>query len=285
MIPLTLSACLAAVIGAAVACAMCRRVRQVAAEAATLRAELLTERHAARHDALTGLLNRREFLRCSTSWAADPNRYPLIAVVLDLDNFKQINDELGHAVGDEVLTTVAARFSAQPGNKLVARFGGDEFVGLVSRPACNESPPFTVAGLVAAVALPMRVFGHDLQVTASVGAHAVRHRDDLLEAIRGADAAMYRSKAGHMVSWPPMRRADRATRPAIDDDLSTGAWLTRHHEPAPGTGAADSYPYRPASGPTPVGKHAAAKPGYGKAAARTAAGRLLRGRSLGELSG
>nr|WP_239088496.1 GGDEF domain-containing protein [Planosporangium mesophilum] len=164
-------------------------------EVAKLRRELLTERHAACHDPLTGLPNRRAFYELGAALVADPRRPALAAAVLDLDDFKQINDAYGHAAGDEVLVNVARRFAGYAGDGLVARLGGDEFAGLLV--GATDESWLRRAGdeLVDTVAEPMRVAQSTVVVTASVGLVAVEGAADLAEVLRDADAAMYRAKA------------------------------------------------------------------------------------------
>ncbi len=115
-----------------------RRAVRAEAEIELLQAELAAERHAASHDPLTGLPNRRAFFRLAATLLTDPAGQPLVAVVLDLDNFKQVNDRYGHAAGDQVLISVAQRLAAFAGNNLVARLGGDEFAGLLASPTADR---------------------------------------------------------------------------------------------------------------------------------------------------
>src|SRR3954466_382887 len=120
---------LAFLAGAAAAAGACAvlfshvRTRRAQREVRQLRSELAVERHAASHDALTGLPNRRAFYQRGAELVADPARHPLVAVVLDVDGFKQINDVYGHSAGDDVLVTIARRLSACAGSGLVARLG------------------------------------------------------------------------------------------------------------------------------------------------------------------
>jgi diguanylate cyclase (GGDEF)-like protein len=175
---------------------MRRRARRAEVQADGLRRELQTERHAASHDALTGLPNRRAFYQLGSALVADPARHPLVAVMFDLDGFKHVNDSFGHAAGDEVLITAARRFAALPGDNLVARLGGDEFAGLLTRHPLDRSRLCGVAwALAVALAAPMCVTGHGVQVTASVGLVPVYHRDRLADILHEADHAMYHAKS------------------------------------------------------------------------------------------
>ncbi len=128
-------------------------------------------RHQANHDPLTGLGNRALFTeRLQAAFAAgDGQRIGLC--YLDLDGFKAINDTLGHVVGDQLLVRVADRLHNlvdAPG-RLVARMGGDEFVVLVER--TDGMPELTALAerILATVAEPVRLGGHRLSVSASVG--------------------------------------------------------------------------------------------------------------------
>jgi diguanylate cyclase (GGDEF)-like protein len=142
---------------------------------------------------LTGLSNRRAFHHLAAALAADAGRHPLLAVVLDIDDFKQINDRYGHAAGDDVLITVARRFAAFADDDPVARLGGDEFAGLLGGDRfCAHHAASLLAETLDA---PMRVAGHDIVVTTSVGVAPVRDRAGLAEALARADAAMYRAKS------------------------------------------------------------------------------------------
>lgn len=195
MDPLTLSACIAAVAGVGGGWRWRRRAGQAEAEAVKLRGELQAARHAASHDPLTGLPNRRAFYQIGAAMFTDPAQHPLFVVVLDLDDFKQINDSFGHAVGDEVLVAVARRFESCAGPSLVARLGGDEFAGLFTSPTpdCGWLAP-AADRLAEALATPMRVADRCMIVTASVGLAPATGCAHLSEAVRQADAAMYDAK-------------------------------------------------------------------------------------------
>jgi diguanylate cyclase len=179
-------------------CVALIRARRAAIENAVLRRDLETERYAARHDPLTGLLNRRGFYRHGVAAIADPTCGDQAVLLLDLDDFKQVNDELGHAAGDEVLGVVALRFAACADGDLVARLGGDEFACLIGVPGGDAGQIDRVARRLAeAVAMPIVVGGHVVTVSASVGAATVHGQDldQFSDALRTADRDMYRAKA------------------------------------------------------------------------------------------
>jgi diguanylate cyclase (GGDEF)-like protein len=168
------------------------------AEAAHLRRQLRMAEHAASHDPLTGLPNRRAFYQFGTALVADPTRHPLAVAVIDLDGFKFVNDRYGHATGDEVLITLAARLATWAGGNLVARLGGDEFASLLCLRAAGPDGPDQLATLLAAsLGEPMRVGAGIVQVTASVGLVPLAVADNLADALARADAEMYRVKATH----------------------------------------------------------------------------------------
>ncbi|MBN1171755.1 MAG: GGDEF domain-containing protein [Micromonosporaceae bacterium] len=170
------------------------RAYRAEAEIGLLRLELQAANHAASHDPLTGLPNRRAFYLLGAESIVRPTHRPVV-VLVDLDDFKQVNDEFGHAAGDEVLVTVARRFAAYAGDNLVARLGGDEFVGLLTSPVFDERwRHHTSHRLAEILAAPMRISGRDLVVTASVGLASINEAGDLSEAVRRADAAMYVAK-------------------------------------------------------------------------------------------
>jgi diguanylate cyclase (GGDEF)-like protein len=196
MDPLTIVSGVVTAVGAGAGWHWRRRARRSEAEVERLRCELLAERHAASHDPLTGLPNRRAFYQLGAALVADPRRRHLVAAVLDVDDFKQINDRYGHAAGDEVLVIVGHRFAAYAGDGLVARLGGDEFAGLLITATADECRLHQVGEKLAVLlAAPMRVAGGMLVVTASVGLVPVDGVTELADVLRHADAAMYRAKA------------------------------------------------------------------------------------------
>jgi diguanylate cyclase len=192
--PLTVVVGTAAAACAATAWRMRSRAVHAEAELARLGRELDAERHDASHDVLTGLPNRRAFYQLGAILVTDPARPPLVVVVLDLDDFKRINDRFGHAAGDQVLISVAERFAAWSGDNLVARLGGDEFAGLLNCPSV-DGRWLNDAGrrLMDALAAPIQFSGRSMRVTASIGLAPVTD-GQLAEALCQADAAMYREK-------------------------------------------------------------------------------------------
>jgi diguanylate cyclase (GGDEF)-like protein/PAS domain S-box-containing protein len=161
--------------------------------------------HLAQHDPLTGLPNRLLLHdRLGRAIASARRRASALAVLfLDVDRFKRINDSLGHAAGDQVLVSIANRLTASVRDSdTVCRYGGDEFVVLLSEVACSEDAAFSADQLLAAIAVPHRVAEQDLHVTASVGV-AVYPADgsDAVALLRKADLALLRAKPGRS-AWP-----------------------------------------------------------------------------------
>jgi diguanylate cyclase (GGDEF)-like protein/PAS domain S-box-containing protein len=152
--------------------------------------------HQANHDPLTGLPNRT-LLAGYVAERFTPGSSGLACLFLDLDNFKVVNDSLGHAAGDELLVEVATRLRAtvRPGD-LVARFGGDEFVvvceGVDERDAVSLAERITEA-----LGRPMRLGGVEVRPHASVGVTVqTAEHGEADELIRDCDIAMYQAKAG-----------------------------------------------------------------------------------------
>ncbi|MET0517358.1 MAG: EAL domain-containing protein [Burkholderiaceae bacterium] len=155
--------------------------------------------HLAHHDALTGLLNRSAFmerLHAALHRARDAGR-PLALLFIDLDNFKRVNDSLGHLEGDQVLGTVAERISAcLRASDLVARFGGDEFVVLLDEVYGRDDVVVVLEALLSIVEVPVKADGRALSVTPSIGvAMFPEHGQSAAELIQHADTAMYGAKS------------------------------------------------------------------------------------------
>ena len=162
---------------------------------------LATLNHAADHDALTGALNRSAFLRRGRTMAdqAQASGTPFVAMMLDIDHFKSVNDRHGHAAGDAVLTAFATRMREHlRDDGLFGRFGGEEFAALL--PGLGTGDAHQVAErLRAAASEPIALDdGRVLDITVSVGLaspSASMPRDTLEQLLSRADAALYRAKA------------------------------------------------------------------------------------------
>ncbi|OHV85643.1 EAL domain-containing protein [Ensifer sp. LCM 4579] len=153
----------------------------------------------AHHDAVTGLPNRARFeaqvagmlesIRGREQWA--------VLAFLDLDNFKLINDNLGHAAGDELLKAVAGRMrAAVRKSDVVVRLGGDEFIILLNGvPTDRDLVLKRLEDIRTAIAMPVQLQGRSLQVTCSMGVACYpKHGRTTSELLANADMAMYRAK-------------------------------------------------------------------------------------------
>ncbi|WP_369988220.1 diguanylate cyclase domain-containing protein [Pseudomonas xanthosomatis] len=180
-----------------------------------LQSENASLAHQASHDSLTGLPNRAYFEgrlgRCLHSAARLREHAALL--FLDSDHFKQINDSLGHAVGDEVLVSVAARVRAQlREHDLVARLGGDEFAVLLAPLQAREDAECIAEKIVASMQQPIQLDdGNSLTTSLSVGiAFYPDDGRDPASLLNAADAAMYQAKRKRRGQWQvaqPERRA------------------------------------------------------------------------------
>lgn len=157
-------------------------------------------RHLALHDSLTGLANRVQldgrFRQAATSARRDGHRLALL--YLDLDNFKPINDQYGHEVGDRALCAIADRLSSYVRQSdTVARVGGDEFVILLGRVSTVDDALGVAQKVVEELAHPLVLDGHTFALGGSIGlALYPDHSTELYELMRLADRAMYEVK-GH----------------------------------------------------------------------------------------
>lgn len=179
-----------------------RKGRESELQAAHAAAEREKERarHAAHHDPLTGLPNRAHLsARVATLVAALEHTDMDVAVLLlDLDGFKEVNDTLGHPVGDQVLVDVARRLkSCLREGDFAARLGGDEFVVLMSSPRHDTAGNATALSrrLIATVGREIGVGGRTIRVGCSVGVALCRPEAlETDEALKRADDALYRAK-------------------------------------------------------------------------------------------
>lgn len=160
--------------------------------------------HMAYHDSLTGLPNRAMLserldaaMRAVASGDDAAQGKKLALLFLDLDRFKNINDSLGHPVGDQLLRSVALRLvtAVRPGD-LVARLGGDEFVVLMPAIAGADDAARVADRIIGALSMACQIDGHSLHISPSIG--ICLYPDDGVDVetlMRHADAAMYQAKA------------------------------------------------------------------------------------------
>ncbi len=183
------------------------------------RAEVERElRHQARHDVLTGQLNRGRFMELLSNRIESVGGQSSAVLFCDLDNFKSINDRYGHNAGDLLLTKIADRFASQlmPGEYL-ARYGGDEFVLLCSSE--GDRAEQLRDDLTRALRDTVELEGMPVLVEGSIGIASGHLNDDPSEFVRRADLAMYEVKKGRKNAMLPgvgeRRRVDYG-----DDELS-----------------------------------------------------------------
>jgi diguanylate cyclase len=167
------------------------------------RRELAAANRLANTDVLTGLANRRALLTALDDALRDTPTGPVGLVLVDLDDFKSVNDTYGHLAGDHVLRMVALRLreSMHP-DALVARLGGDEFAVLVPGTG-RHALPVLAAQAQTALARPVPVTGGHLTIGTSVGTasrgHDTRTATDLLQQ---ADTTLYRAKTPRPATPP-----------------------------------------------------------------------------------
>ncbi|MBX7269717.1 bifunctional diguanylate cyclase/phosphodiesterase [Micromonospora sp. Llam7] len=190
------------------ASALCTAVRNAQAYAELAR---VAEAHAhdAAHDALTGLANRRHLLDAGNEQLHQRHADGVSALVLiDLNHFKEVNDTLGHAAGDQVLAAVAERLrAAARADDLVARLGGDEFAVLLRALPAPAMAAHRAETLLAALHEPFDIEGMRISVEASGGIAVAPATGGMVELLRRADVAMYQAKrAGQRIAtYAPAR--------------------------------------------------------------------------------
>ena len=163
--------------------------------------------HQATHDSLTGLPNRtmlQDRLRQAIS-RARRGGHRIAAMFIDLDRFKDVNDTLGHRIGDELLREMAARLGrvVRDGDLLV-RLSGDEFMVVLEQVTDLESPGVVALKLLEEIRQPSRIEGHDIHISGSIGISVFPDdAEDVETLLKNADMAMYRAKElgknGHQV--------------------------------------------------------------------------------------
>jgi diguanylate cyclase (GGDEF)-like protein/PAS domain S-box-containing protein len=165
--------------------------------------------HQAFHDTLTGLANRALFQNRleQAAVAAEQTRGTVGVLFVDLDDFKEVNDTLGHAAGDQLLIAVGRRITEVAGPlNTAARTGGDEFAVLVEHVADPADIELIAAGIVAALAEPIEVSDgngglHLVSGAASVGVASSADASGITELLRRADVAMYVAKTDGKSTW------------------------------------------------------------------------------------
>ncbi|WP_299718401.1 EAL domain-containing protein [Tardiphaga sp.] len=181
--------------------------------------------HLAHYDALTDLPNRVMFRQqMEREIAALPDGAQFAILYIDIDEFKGINDSLGHAIGDELLKIVATRLRDCVGaSGFVARLGGDEFAIVQTAVSGRDDVIDLVAGLYAAIRQPCECLGHQISTDASIGiAIAPGDGADLDQLLRHADLAMYGAKADGRRNYrffEPAMDASAKARRALELDL------------------------------------------------------------------
>ncbi len=180
-------------------------------------------RYQALHDPLTALPNRTLFLDRLEQVLASPET-PVAVVLLDLDNFKLVNDSLGHSAGDELLVEIAPRLrtAVRPGDT-IARLGGDEFVVLLEGIPGQGAALRVAERIVSAFELPFQLSVGEHYAKASVGIAISDGQGSPADGlIRDADAAMYQAKErgrGRFEIFDRAMRARTVARLSLENDL------------------------------------------------------------------
>ena len=194
-------------------------------------------RHAARTDELTQLPNRSVLLSAIEQAIArgrDQQGYQFAVLFMDFDRFKQVNDTLGHSVGDELLRQIASRMqdSLRPGDSLIqtsdfahvaARIGGDEFVVLLDDIRGDLDAEIVASRLIDVLSMPYSIGVHRVVSSASIGIVTSTHAaDDADSVLRDADIAMYEAKRtgrGRYVMFEPSMRHQVSASVSLENDL------------------------------------------------------------------
>ena len=183
----------------------------------------------AHHDTLTGLPNRAMFHERAREAVAHARRHDKTAAMLfiDLDNFKQVNDGLGHDVGDRLLNVIASRLRAcVRGDDFIARIGGDEFCVLLQDIADPREAAAVAQKLIHELSKPYSIEQHQVHTGASIGIACVpQDGQDVATLLRLADAAMYRAKDSGRNAYQffsVVLNQDAAAAAALADELRSG---------------------------------------------------------------
>jgi diguanylate cyclase (GGDEF)-like protein len=200
-----------------------RYMRRTAEEIATGERQL---RHLALHDPVCGLPNRIYFGERLEQTINNVRGGGLSAAVfyIDLDHFKDVNDTLGHHIGDELILNVTQRLSRiMRGDDLVARLGGDEFAIITSCASDSYSLQAIAGRIIAAVCAPYAISGHNIIIGASIGIAVIDRRvGDAADILRYADMALYRAKnegRNRACIYDAAMDADLSSRKLLEGDL------------------------------------------------------------------
>lgn len=211
-----------------------RLLRQVQQQAAELHDEVQERKkaeaqlaHDALHDALTGLPNRVLFMDRLRQASARTARHPgrgFAVLFLDLDQFKVVNDSLGHGSGDQLLITLAQRLRlCLRSGDTVARLGGDEFVFLLEDTRAKQDATALASHILAMLQQPFILKEQPFFVAASIGIVVdVEHYEQPDDILRDADIAMYEAKSQGKARWvlfSPTMREQAQARLALEHDL------------------------------------------------------------------
>ena len=177
----------------------------------------------AAHDPLTGLPNRRRFVERLDGALGRVNRGPLAVLFVDLDDFKTVNDSLGHAAGDALLVAVAGRLqNVLRADDLAARLGGDEF-GIILDGQDPQAAERVADRLLAALDVPVEIEGRDLLPRASIGiVDGSASNSTAARLLSDADIAMYQAKRagkGRARRYEPGSRSLVQDRLELESDL------------------------------------------------------------------
>lgn len=182
--------------------------------------------HTARHDSLTGLPNRDHYYRflAKALGSARQHQRSVAVVYIDLDHFKDINDTLGHAAGDNVLKAASARLKeVVPASGMLARISGDEFAMVLPNCAARDDIERILKAAQDRFARPVPVSGRELYVSLSMGsAVAPQDGEEQGELLRKADIALYDAKENGRGRWAffdPIMEAHVQTKDQISREL------------------------------------------------------------------
>jgi diguanylate cyclase (GGDEF)-like protein len=195
--------------------------------AATIAAGENRLRYLALHDPLCGLPNRNFFSERLEAVLAEVKRGGMPAAVfyIDLDHFKDVNDTLGHPIGDELIRNVTLRLSRTlRGNDLVARLGGDEFAVISSASSELSALQAMANRLISTLSAPYLIGGHTIVIGASIGIAVIDHRSGSGSAdiMRYADMALYRAKnegRNRACIYDSVMDADLSQRKLVEHEL------------------------------------------------------------------